>query len=45
MLLSRYSDEVFRTVLAGVDRDRPAAAERMAGARLLLVDAISLLNG
>ena len=45
MLLLRYSDEVFRTVLAEVNRERPAATERMAGARLLLADAISLLNG
>lgn len=45
MLLLRYSDEVFKTVLAEVDRDRLANTERIAGARLLLADAISLLNG
>lgn len=44
MLLLRYSDEVFKAVLTEVNRDRPSAPERVAGARLLLADAISLLN-
>jgi hypothetical protein len=45
MMLLRYSDEVFKTVLAEVNRERPAITERIAGVRLLLADAISILNG
>lgn len=45
MLLLSFSDEVFSAVLARVNRHRSLTADRIAGARLLLADAISLLNG
>jgi hypothetical protein len=45
MLLLGFSDEVFGAILSRVNRNRSITTERIAGARLLLADAISLLNG
>src|SRR5213592_4288718 len=39
-----FSDEVFETVLARANRRRPPPSDRVAGARILLADALSLLN-
>jgi hypothetical protein len=39
-----FSDEVFETVLARSNRRRSPSTDRVAGARILLADALSLLN-
>lgn len=45
ILLLARSDKVFEAVLSRTKRQRPEQPDRVAGARLLLADAISLLNG
>jgi hypothetical protein len=39
-----FSDEVFETVLTRSNRRRSPASDRVAGVRILLADALSLLN-
>jgi len=43
--LMGFSDEVFETVLARSNRRKSLPSDRVAGARLLLADALTLLNG
>ena len=44
LMLLGYSDAVFDAVLLHANRHRPTQNDRVAGARLLLADAMSLLN-
>jgi len=45
VLLLGFSDEVFETILARTNRRKSLPSDRVAGARMLLADALSLLNG